>query len=105
MNVSITKSITEKELEAALAAMAKEKVPGHDGIFMEFVKQLWSTLEDDYLKMILQVIQNKTLHVEVTKGHIILISNEGDLQNLNYWRPITLLTSIYKICAKTLLFW
>ena len=38
----------------------------------------------------------------ITKGHIVLISKEGDLQNLTYWRPIILFTSIYKIYAKTL---
>lgn len=31
-----------------------------------------------------------------------MIPNERDLQDLNYWRPITLLTSIYKIYAKIL---
>ena len=33
---------------------------------------------------------------------ISLIPKEGDAKDLNYWRPITLLTVIYKIFAKTL---
>ena len=40
--------------------MAKGKAPGHDGIPIEFFQELWPTLEDDYLQMILQGIQNKT---------------------------------------------
>ena len=83
MNVSITKRITERELAGALAAMAKGKAPGHDGIPMEFFQELWPTLGDDYLQMILQGIQNKTLHVGVTKGHIVLIPKEGDLQGFS----------------------
>ena len=71
MNVSITKSITENELGAALAVMAKEKAPDHDGIPMEIFQQLCQTLGDDYLKIILEGIQNKTLHMGVIKGHIV----------------------------------
>ena len=56
MIVSIIKRITEKKL----TAMAKGKAPGHDGIPIEFFQELWPTLEDDYLQMILQGIQNKT---------------------------------------------
>ena len=35
---------------------------------------------------------------------ISLIPNEGDAKDLNYWRPITLFTVIYKTFAKTLQF-
>ena len=38
----------------------------------------------------------------ITKGFISFIPNEGDLKDLNYWRPITLLTAGYKVLAKTL---
>ena len=51
--------------------------------------------------MILGGIDTKTLHAGITKGQIVLISKEEDSQDLNNWRPITLLTSIYKIYAKT----
>ena len=56
MIVSIIKRITEMNL----TAMGKGKTPGHDGIPIEFFQELWPTLEDDYLQMILQGIQNKT---------------------------------------------
>ena len=52
--------------------------------------------------MLLGRIENKAFHEGGTKGLIVLIPNEGDPQDLNYWCPITLLVSIYKIYAKTL---
>ena len=52
--------------------------------------------------MLLRGITNKKLHTGVTKGHIVLIPKEGDTQDLNYWRPITLLMSSYKVYAKAL---
>lgn len=36
----------------------------------------------------------------MTKCLISFIPKEGDLKDLNYWRPITLLTVMYKIFAK-----
>jgi hypothetical protein len=52
--------------------------------------------------MILQGFEEGTLHEGITKGLISFIPKEGDKADLNYWRPITLLTAAYKIFAKTL---
>ena len=52
--------------------------------------------------MLLRSIERGVLHEGVTKRIICLIPKEGDSKDLNYWRPITLLTLIYKIFAKTL---
>jgi hypothetical protein len=43
-----------------------------------------------------------TLHEGITKGLINLILNEGNKTDLNYWRPITLLTTFYNFFAKAL---
>ena len=70
MNVTLTKIIMERELAAAATVMAKGKALGHDGIPMEFFKQLWPTIGNEYLQMLLRGIANKELHTGVTKGHI-----------------------------------
>ena len=98
----LRRDITEKELFTAVADMAKGKAPGHDGIPIEFYQKLWSTIGGDFYKMILKGIEEGALHEGMTKGLISLILKEGDAKNLNYWRPITLLTTSYKIFAKTL---
>lgn len=63
---------------------------------------LWPTLRKDYHRMILEGTNKRELHEGVTKGLLVLIPKEGDANDLNHWRPIILLTSIYKIYAKTL---
>lgn len=102
MNEFLTQEITERELGAVVRSMAKGKTPGHDGISVEFLQQLWPTLADDFHNVILRGIEQKSFHEGVTRGLISLIPKEGELRNLNYWRPITLLIVIYKIFAKSL---
>ena len=102
MNVGLSKEITERELRGAVNSMAKGKAPGHDGIPVEFFQKMWYTISKDFHLMVKMNIEEKKLHEGVTKGLICHISKEGDAKDLNYWRPITLLTVTYKIFAKAL---
>lgn len=87
---------------AIFSIVLKEKTPGHDGIPIEFFQQCWPTIGEDFLLMIRKGMEKGVLHEGVTKGLISLIPKEGDSKDLNYWRPITLLTVSYKVLAKTL---
>ena len=96
MNEMLGKEILEQELRGAVNSMAKRKTPGHDGIPVEFYQKMWPTIGKDFHRMILQSINEGKLHEGVTRGLISLIPKEGDAKDLNYWRPIILLTVIYK---------
>lgn len=52
--------------------------------------------------MILRGIEEGAFHEGVTRRLINLIPKDGDLKDLNYWRPITLLMAGYKVFAKAL---
>lgn len=95
MNGTLTKAIAEKELSVVVLSMATGKVPGHDDIPIKFFQCYWPTIGKDYLRMLTQSMDKGTFHEGITKGFINLISKEGDSKDLNYWRPITLLTAIY----------
>ena len=102
MNETLEQEITVEELASAIRSMAKGKAPGHDGIPIEFFQLLWTTIGPDFYRMLRKGFDEGKLPEGVTKGLISLIPKEGDLKDLNYWRPITLLTAGYKILAKTL---
>ena len=82
--------------------MAKGKAPGYDGIPIEFSQKLWVTIGNDFHRILFKSIEEGTIHEGVTRGLISLIPKEEDTKDLNYWRPITLLTNSYKIFANTL---
>ena len=98
----LMQDITEDELYAAVKTIAKGKAPGHDGVPIEFFLLLWPTIGKDFHSMILRGIGKGILHKGMTKGIISLIPKEGDSKDFNFWRPITLLTTAYKIFAKAL---
>lgn len=102
MNATLAQQITEGELRTIVRDMAKGKAPRYDGILVEIFQQLWPTLGDDFHRMILRGIKEKGFHEGVTRGSVSLIPKEGELREINHWWPITLLTIIYKIFAKTL---
>lgn len=52
--------------------------------------------------MIRKSIDEGHFDEEITGGLFSLIPKGGENKDLNYWRPITLLTTIYKILAKLL---
>ena len=99
---TLMRNITERELTTTLTSLAKGRAPEHDGILVEVFSKLWHTIGHDFYKMILRGLEKGILHEGMTKCFISLIPKEGDTKDLNHWRPITLLTTAYKIFAKTL---
>jgi hypothetical protein len=83
--------------------MAKGKASSNDRNLLEFFQKFWPYVCLDYHAMIFQRFEGGgMLHEGISKKLISLIPKKGDKANLNYWRPITLLTVVYKIFAKTL---
>lgn len=93
------KTSTLSELHVATKALSKGKVPGPDGIPLEFFIQNWDIVGETLLLAILEGIENGTLHPHFT-GLLVLLAKRGDLRYLINRRPLTLLNLIYKIIAK-----
>lgn len=77
------------------------KAPGLDGLPAGVLKKCWC-----WLKECVEVIQSfwndGILTLNTLRGVIRLIPKKGDLTKLNNWRPITLMSLLYKIVSKIL---
>lgn len=82
--------------------MADGKALGHNGIPIEFFRVCWHIVGEEFFAMIAMALDKGEINPRITKGLVILIPKEGDLLDLNYWRPITLLTAIYEDIAKVM---
>ena len=86
------------ELSNALKAMKNGKTPGIDGFPTEFFKVFWGNLKVFILRALNHAYENGEMSVSLRQG-IITCLPKGDKprQFLKNWRPISLLSVIYKI--------
>jgi len=102
MNRKLTVDITKNKLLLVLKSLPIGRALGEDGLPSEFFVALWNTTGDDMLEVCKETMQTGTLHPSLNTSLVCLIPKRGSKTNLNNYRPITLLGTVYKIIAKTL---
>lgn len=100
--VSLDRPFTVDEITRALMSLKRSSAPGIDGMTTEFYIRFWNTLKHVYLKVVCNSLDQQRLPNSATKAVVSLLPKKGDLEILNNWRPISVLTTDYKIIAKTL---
>jgi len=99
---NLTKPFTVEEVRQAVWDCDSFKSPGPDGINFGFIKQFWEILKGDFMKFIVDFHRNGKLTKGVNSTFIVLIPKVTSPQQLNDFRPISLVGSLYKVLAKVL---
>ena len=94
--------LTEEELRKAVTAMELDKSPGIDGLTTNFYKHFWPLFGPRLTQVYNYAFKSGQLSVSQRRGVISLLFKKGDRTLLKNWRPITLLTTDYKILTKAL---
>ena len=92
--------ITEEKLRKSMVSMENDKSPGRDGLSTNFYKNLWPLIADSVTQVYNYTFRVGHLTVSQRRGIISLLFKRGDRTILKNWRPITLLTTDYKILTK-----
>ena len=111
-NVEIERAITEiekqnldtqptkLEIQQALNQVKENKSPGLDGIPIELYKEFWHILETQFINMINESIERKTLPFTTRTAVLSIIHKKGDKTDLRNYRPLSLNNVDYKIIAQ-----
>ena len=100
---NLDKPITQDELKLTIQNTDTNKSPGIDGLPVEFYQTFWSVLKDELEEISnLIYIQQQNLNTSQRTGVITLTHKKDEKENLENWRPITLLCADYKIITKTI---
>ena len=95
--------LTKDECPASLKQMAKGKSPGSDGLSTEFYLASWESLGQDLVESLNYVFECGELTISQRRGIITLIPKKSkDKTVLDNWRPISLLTTDYKIATRAI---
>ncbi|CAI5460012.1 unnamed protein product [Closterium sp. Yama58-4] len=93
---------TEDEVKSALREMACNKTLGKDGLLKELFEQNWDVLGKHLMELVKDFTATATLPTSVKNAVTILLHKKGAKEQLENYRPITLLNFSYKVLARVL---
>ncbi|CAI5482443.1 unnamed protein product [Closterium sp. Yama58-4] len=93
---------SEAEVKQAMKELPRGKAPGADGLPKELFEDNWDLLGESVMDFMREFEKSATLPRSTSTAVTILLHKKGDRTNMGNYRPITLLSAIYKIVAKLL---
>uniref|UniRef100_A0A674JQG0 Reverse transcriptase domain-containing protein n=1 Tax=Terrapene triunguis TaxID=2587831 RepID=A0A674JQG0_9SAUR len=90
------------EFSEALRLMPTNKSPGMDGLTVEFYRVFWDVLGPDLVTVWTESLLSGVLPLSCRRAVLALLPKKGDLRDLRNWRPLSLLSTDYKVVAKAI---
>ncbi|CAI5938821.1 unnamed protein product [Closterium sp. NIES-65] len=91
---------SEEEVKNAFRSMAKDKAPGKDGLPKELFEIHWDILGKHFMQLAQNFAATVTLPTSTKEAVTILLHKKGGRDQLENYRPITLLSFTYKVIAR-----
>lgn len=95
--------ILQSETERAIISQRNDKAPGEDSITNELLKGAIPALAPALTELFNIVLETEEIPKQWTESVITLLYKKGDNKDINNYRPISLMTNIYKVFSKILL--
>ena len=92
--------ITVDEVKAAVDEMKNKKSPGEDGVPIEAIKLGGDSLLSAITTLFNQCLQWEMIPKQWENAEITLLHKKGDITKLENYRPISLLSTLYKLFMK-----
>ncbi|KAK3220120.1 hypothetical protein Dsin_014090 [Dipteronia sinensis] len=100
--VKLEGNFSIEEAWEALCSCDGNKAPGPDGLNLNFIKENWVVIREDFLKFLKEFFKDGSIVKELNNTFIALIPKVSKPTTLKEFRPISLVGSKYKILAKIL---
>ena len=101
--LSIEGHLTIKELSEALKNTKNNKTPGLDGFPAEFFKVFWKTLKYCVTKAINTSFDKGIMPLSLRQCVITSLPKNGkSREDIANWRPLSMLSVVYKLCSSAI---
>ena len=92
--------ITSREVEVAIKEMKKNKATGLDEITKDILEEGGNAIITQLVRLFNQIIIKKYIPKSWKEAKIILLHKKGDKSDIKNYRPISLLSHLYKLFTK-----
>ena len=82
--------------------MEGDKAPGPDGFTMAFFQKCWSVVENDVMAFFDHFHRSSKFERSLNASFLALIPKKNNALNIRDFRPISLVSSVYKLLSKVL---
>ena len=86
----------------AVFQLNKEKAPGPDGFTLAVYQECWDVIKEDLMRVFFEFHTKGVINQSTNATFIAMVPKKSQTFKISDYRPISLVTSLYKIIAKVL---
>nr|GEV54544.1 RNA-directed DNA polymerase, eukaryota, reverse transcriptase zinc-binding domain protein [Tanacetum cinerariifolium] len=100
--IDLEREVSKEEVKRAVWDCRIDKAPGPDGFTFGFYRRFWNLIECDVVKDVKWFFLHERIPSGGNSSFITLIPKVSNANMVKYFRPISLIGSVYEIVAKIL---
>jgi hypothetical protein len=93
---------SSEEIDVVILNMPNDKAPGSDGFNSLFIKKSWHIIREDIYSLCRDFYNHSADIKSINCSYITSIPKKSNPENINDFRPISLLNTSVKILTKLL---
>ena len=102
---NLDSQFSEEEVFGAVSSMCGDKAPGPDGFSIAFFQSCWSIIKADLLQVFRHFHTYGTFVKSLNATFLALIPKRPGALDIKEFKPISLVSGVYKIISKVLANW
>lgn len=100
--MELERPFSEEEVHNVVYGIDEAKAPGPDGFSILFFQECWDTIIEDLMRVFEEFFDRSALNKSMRSTFIVHVLKKEGVVELGDSRPISLVTSLYKILSKVL---
>ncbi|RVW70240.1 Transposon TX1 uncharacterized 149 kDa protein [Vitis vinifera] len=92
----------EEEISKAIFQLDRDKAPGPNGFTIAVFQDCWDVIKEDLMRVFTEFHRSGIINQSTNASFIVLLPKKSLTKKISDFRPISLITSLYKIIAKVL---
>ena len=93
---------SEVEIYIAIFQLDRDKASGPDGFTIAVFQDCWDVIKDDLVRVFAEFHNNKIINQNTNVSFIVLLPKKSQSKKISDFRPISLITCLYKVIEKVL---